>query len=81
MLQKKMKNDFNILITRFNTIEKNNAIENNPIEISQKRKKKNPRSQTILKSEIHITGIPEWESRRNFQSNNGQGCFKMNEKH
>lgn len=53
-----MKNDFNRLITRFNTIEKNNAIENNPIEISQKRKK-NPRSQTILKSEIHITGIPE----------------------
>lgn len=40
MLQKKMKNDFNRLITRFNTIEKNNAIENNPIEISQKRKKK-----------------------------------------
>ena len=57
--KKKMKNDFNRLITRFNTIEKNNAIENNPIEISQKRKKKNPRSQTILKSEIHITGIPE----------------------
>lgn len=38
--KKKMKNDFNRLITRFNTIEKNNAIENNPIEISQKRKKK-----------------------------------------
>lgn len=61
--QKKMKNDFNRLITRFNTIEKNNAVENNPIEISQneilREKEKNPRSQTILKSEIHITGIPE----------------------
>ena len=34
MLPKKL-NSFNRLITRFNTIEKNNAIENNPIEISQ----------------------------------------------
>ena len=34
MLPKKM-NSFNRLITRFNTIEKNNAIENNPIEFSQ----------------------------------------------
>lgn len=58
-----MKNDFDRLITRFNTIEKNNAVENNPIEISQneilREKEKNPRSQTILKSEIRITGIPE----------------------
>ena len=47
-------NSFNRLITRFNTIEKNNAIEKNPIEISQseiqKEKMKNhPRTVNFKK--------------------------------